>query len=224
MKKATLMAVGVMLAGCMGMDNSPSPPEERKNEAMIDAPHISQLPEFDRGCEVTSLAMMLQHAGVKVRKEELASEVAKLPFEEDGKRGHPNEGFVGNMETFDESGIGVFHKPIAELGEKYLPGKIVDLTGQSFDKVLDHVADGRPVWVLVTSTFNSVPESEWEVWDTEQGEVKVTYRWHSVLLTGYDENHVYVNDPLDEKNRKLPKKEFIAGWEQFGNQAITYLE
>ncbi|WP_285290373.1 hypothetical protein [Bacillus sp. ISL-39] len=42
------------------------------------------------------------------------------------------------------------------------------------------------------------------------------------MVTGFDDRNVYVNDPLEGKNEKLSKEEFVAGWEQFGEQAITY--
>lgn len=76
--------------------------------------------------------------------------------------------------------------------------------------------------MIITSTFDVLPESEWEIWETKDVPVKVTYRMHAVLVTGYDENHIYANDPLKEKNTQYPKDEFIAGWEQIGKQAITY--
>lgn len=229
LKKAMIAAV-IVLAGCSDSSGAEEeavsrPAEEQTAEQMmIDAPHISQKPELMRGCEVTTLAMLLQDAGVSVDKMTLSEEIKRVPFEENGVRGNIHEGFVGNMQTMDEPGLGVYHEPVAELAENYLPGKIKDMTGESFDSVLKQVEDGRPVWVIVTSTFDKLPESEWETWETESGPVKVTYSMHSVLVTGFDEENLYVNDPLDKKNRKLPREEFIAGWEQIGKQAITYEE
>jgi uncharacterized protein YvpB len=126
------------------------------------------------------------------------------------------------MRSLEEDGLGVYHGPIAKLAESYLPGKINDFSGEDFDKVLEHIDDGRPVWVIVTNTFDFLPKEEWETWKTEDGEIKVTYKMHSVLVTGYDDSHIYANDPLEDKNTQYSREEFIAGWEQIGKQAITY--
>ncbi|WP_194841346.1 C39 family peptidase [Salinibacillus xinjiangensis] len=195
---------------------------------LISAPLVSQMPELPRGCEVTSLAMLLGHAGVQVDKMTLAKEIKKDPTPYTKKNGqvhfgNPYDGFVGDMYSFDNPGLGVYHGPIAELGEKYLPGRIVDLTGQSFDAVYQQLDKGKPVWVETTSWFSYVPESEWYTWNTPSGKIKITYKLHSVLVTGYDENYIYFNDPLaNQKNRKVNKKDFITGWKQIGNQAISY--
>jgi uncharacterized protein YvpB len=196
--------------------------EQQKNQkVLIDAPHIKQKPELDRGCEVTSLAMLLNHSGVSVNKMTLADKVKKVPYERNGLRGNLNNGFVGNMRTFDQPGIGVYHGPIKDLAESYLPGKVLDFSGKEFDEVLAHLDQHRPVWVVVTSTYDVVPENHWVTWKTSSGPLKITFKMHSVLVTGYDKDYIYVNDPLSSKNRKLPRQKFIAGWEQMGKQAIT---
>lgn len=205
-------------------DQKPSskPPAVRTNQkVLIDALHIKQKPELARGCEVTSLAMLLNHAGIEVDKMTLANKIKKVPFERNGLKGNMNDGFVGNIRTMSKPGIGVYHGPIKNLADTYLPSQVTDLTGKGFEEVIAQLDNSQPVWVIVTSTFNVVPEQEWETWETASGPLKVTYKMHSVLITGYDSNYLYVNDPLDRNNRRLPRKEFIAGWEQIGRQAIA---
>lgn len=200
-----------------------------KDSVLIDAPILWQMPELPRGCEVTSLAMLLQYKGIVVDKLTLAKEVKKNPADyrlADGKIyfGDPNEGFVGNMYTYTEPGLGVYHKPIAELAEKYLPGKIKDLTGADFLELKVHLSDGRPVWVITNTEYEKIDESFFQTWYTPKGAVSVTTKEHSVLITGYDQNYVYFNDPLlGEKNKKAPMQDFLEAWVQMGRQAITYL-
>ncbi|WP_394233785.1 C39 family peptidase [Niallia oryzisoli] len=189
-----------------------------------DVPHIQQMPELARGCEVTSLAMLLQYAGVSVDKMTLAEEITTVPFlDQYGLYGNPNEGFVGDIYTFENSGYGVYHSPIAELAESYLPDRIVDLTGQSIDSVYQMIRNGSPVWVIVNSRFNSLPEDEFQEWETESGDVQITYREHSVVVVGYDEDTVYINDPLaEEPYTAISRENFEAAWVQMGQQAVSY--
>lgn len=54
--------------------------------------------------------------------------------------------------------------------------------------------------------------------------MKITYKEHSVLRTGYDEKNIYFNDPIrGEKNKAALTEDFINAWKQMGSQAITYL-
>lgn len=185
-------------------------------------PHISQLPELQRGCEVTSLSMLLQYEGITANKMTLAKQIHKIPFrDENYVRSNPYDGFVGDIYTFKKSGYGVYHGPVADLAEKYLPGKIRDITGQQIQAVYGLIDAGSPVWVIINSTFTPLPESEFTIWKTNTGNVKITYREHSVVIVGYDEQYVYINDPLaDTGYRAVPRKPFEQAWIQMGSQAI----
>ncbi|WP_442596396.1 C39 family peptidase [Neobacillus sp. D3-1R] len=189
----------------------------------IKAPHIKQMPELPRGCEVTSLAMMLEHGGIKVNKMQLAKEVQKVPYKKNGLYGNPYDGFIGNMYTFNAPGLGVYHGPIQDLAEKYLQNRVVNLTGHDFSYVYQMLDQGQPVWVITNSWFKRLPSSQFITWQTSTGPLRITYREHSVLVTGYDSKYIYINDPLYPKaNRAVKKQDFIDSWNQMGKQAISY--
>ncbi|HEK9101162.1 C39 family peptidase [Bacillus pfraonensis] len=198
---------------------------DMKETAMIEnVPFIKQLPELQRGCEVTSLAMLLQYKGVQVDKMQLASEINKVPFKENNLRGNPYEGFVGNIYTKAEPGYGVYHGPIFKLAEKYMPEKTIDLTGKDIQDIYKVISSGSPVWVIANTTFQPLAEGSFETWNTNNGDIKITYYEHSAVIVGYDQNYVYMNDPLaNNPNKKVSRSEFERAWEQMGKQAITIL-
>lgn len=192
---------------------------------LSNVPLIQQLPELDRGCEVTSLAMLLQYAGVSVDKMELASEIKKVNFLDNGVRGDPNEGFVGNIYTFSESGYGVYHGPLFQLAKKYLPNKAIDLTGKSIEEVYKSVKSGKPVVMIKNATYTLLDENEFTTWETNSGDVSITYNEHCVVLIGYDKEFVYIRDPLsDSLDVKVPRESFEQAWVQMGSQAISYVK
>ncbi|ANP79796.1 C39 family peptidase [Bacillus cereus] len=192
---------------------------------LSNVPLIQQLPELDRGCEVTSLAMMLQYAGVSVDKMTLANEIKKVDFIDDGVRGNPNEGFVGNIYTFSESGYGVYHGPLFQLAEKYLPNKVVDLTGKNIEEIYKSVKAGKPVVMITNATFAPLDEDEFTTWETNSGDVSITYNEHCIVLIGYDQESVYIRDPLEDSlDVKVPRESFEQAWVQMGSQAISYVK
>ncbi|GLB59766.1 hypothetical protein NCCP133_18980 [Cytobacillus sp. NCCP-133] len=133
MRKAILLSA-VLLTGCSApswntsQNHQTESAEQKDGKVLIEAPHYLQKPELERGCKVTSLAMLLNHAEEDTDKMELAEKIKQVPFERGGYKGNIHEGFVGNMRTLDEPGFGAYHEPVAELAEKYLPGQIKDLT------------------------------------------------------------------------------------------------
>lgn len=227
------------IANAIGINNSQNQREEEvlnefsivkiKGSVIIDAPLIKQYPELPRGCEVTSLAMLLQFAGEDVDKMTLANEVKKdpTPYSVSGGKvyfGNPHDGFVGDMYNLQNPGLGVFHEPIRELAEQYLPGRIIDMTGSDFEKLKIPLSAEQPVWVIINTAYQKISEDLFQTWETPSGAVKVTSKEHSVLVTGYDDQFIYFNDPLTGiKNKTAPIQDFKEAWVQMGSQAITIL-
>jgi uncharacterized protein YvpB len=204
-------------------------PEEKKEEALLDAPAISQHPELYNGCEITTLTMLLQYYGIETDKMSMASTMIKdpTPVRRDAQGniiywGDPNVGFVGDV-TGKNIGLGIYHGPILEQLQTYFPDA-VNLTGRDFEDLERVVSGGDPVMVWTTVSFNVPKEHQWYVWDSPHGKVRATFQMHTVLLVGYDQNYVYVNDPqTGAKAKKIDKNRFIATWEAMGKQAVAYI-
>ncbi|MEW9697874.1 C39 family peptidase [Paenibacillus sp. SI8] len=202
--------------------------QEKLKSAMIDAPVVKQLPELPAGCEVTSLAMLLQFSGVNIGKMELAAEMPKdntpATLQADGTIsywGNPNTGFVGDV-TRKQRGFGIYHAGLFPLLKTYMPSAI-DVTDEPFELYEQQVASGIPVVVWTTIDYN-LPY-KWVTWDTPTGPLKTSYAEHAVLLVGYDEENVYLNDPLKgSKQVQVNKAQFIESWSAMGKQGLTYLK
>jgi uncharacterized protein YvpB len=187
---------------------------------ILDVPLINQMeqPQLKNGCEVTSLAMILNYRGINVTKNKLAEEINTVPIMEgNNKKGNPNIGFVGDM--VNGPGLSVYNGPIFDLAKKHAGKKAVNLTNSPFVDLLKKVSNGSPVWVITTNNFDA--GAKFQRWDTLQGTTFITYSEHSAVITGYDKNYIYVNDPYGFKNRKVDRDRFINAWEEMGRQAIV---
>lgn len=222
-KKLLLLMMAVtLLSGCGFLTDR----ELAGSVQLENVPLVLQYPELPRGCEITSLAMILQYRGYDVDKMELADEIVYEPFESNGYKGNMHDGFVGAMDTLDEDGLGVYVEPIVKLARKYASfWKVKNLSGEEPEALYAALEDGNPVWMLTNARFQELPDNQFLTWETKAGSMQVTYRQHSVVMTGYDENYVYVNDPLkSETNIALNRADFEAAWIQMGSQAMYISE
>lgn len=200
---------------------------EQNKKVILNVPIIAQTPELKYGCEVTSLAMVLQYAGIKVNKQELASRIKKdndpLIIGKSGEIlqwGNPKHGFVGDM-TGKNKGFAVYVQPLQQLMEQYLPGQTLNFTHKPFDEVLAQIKNGKPVVVWTTGSFS--PPKNWTSWRHGNEQIKTTFDLHAVVLVGYDSGFVYLNDPLRVKKAvKVNKQVFIQSWNALGQQALSY--
>ncbi|MBM7654150.1 C39 family peptidase [Neobacillus cucumis] len=198
-----------------------------KPSAMLDVVLIRQNPELRYGCEVTSLAMVLNYAGVRTNKMDLYRSIRKDPdplissSQGDILRwGNPADGFVGDM-TGRRAGYAVFDRPMIALINQKLPGRAVNLTNQSFNRVLAHVSSGHPVVVWTTGDYR-LPD-RWEGWYHGNQYIKTPLDLHAVVLVGYSTNYVFLNDPLSgRKQVKVSKAQFIRSWKALRSRAVSY--
>lgn len=232
-----IMTVGtiILLSGCQNQKvktkhfiNRAQQVGENNQKVLLDVPLIAQNPELSNGCEVTSLAMLLQYEGIDVDKMTLADKVKKdstpVAYNVAGEIvewGNPEKGFVGDI-TGENIGYGVYTAPIIELMSSYLPDRVIDLSNQSVESLQQSIDIGKPVTVWVTGDFN--PPNEPKQWQCNGETIEATFDEHVVLLVGYDDQSVYVNNPLsEEKNQMVDKEKFIKAWDSMGNRAVSYV-
>lgn len=203
------------------------PPWVKPASARLDAPSIRQHPELPSGCEIVSLTMLLQYVGVNKGKMELVKELPfdPTPIKMSGSRivswGDPHVGFVGDV-AGKGRGYGVYNEPLFKVLQAHTD-QAVNLTGSSFEELEKMVALGSPVVAWTTINFR-IPTS-WVTWEAPTGTIEATFIEHAVLLTGYDEEFVYVNDPwTGQKDVPVKKDLFIEIWEIMGKQAISYTQ
>lgn len=210
---------------------SPEPAEAppipvKKSSVLLDAPIFRQHPELPSGCEITSLSMLLNFAGVAKTKMDLLPDMpldtTPLKSNPNGTPafwGNPNTGFVGEI-TGKAKGFGIYHTALFKVLEMHLPGA-VDLTRSPFEVLEEKLSEGIPSVVWTTIDFK-VP-ARWLTWDTPIGPIETTFMEHAVLLVGYDEEYVYVNDPWTGKAKfPVKKAQFIETYDAMGQQALSY--
>lgn len=217
----------------------PSPPASKSPTSLpasyrIAVPGQSQYPKLPNGCELTSLSMLLTAVGHPVDAVTLAKEMPVDPTpiklkqvkSSDGGTtnqveywGNPNVGFVGDV--FKQGwGYGIYNGPLAKLLNQVLPGRAENLTGAPFSQILAKVATGIPVELWTTLNFE--PTEDWVTWNSPEGPVRATPQEHAVLLVGFDQDHLLINNPTNgQAAQSVAKAPFIAAWKQLGEQALT---
>lgn len=195
--------------------------DQEPYNVQLDVPILNQMdaPRLFNGCEVTSLAMLLQFAGKDVTKNELASKLPTVPLKQNGQYGNPDKAFVGSITGADSPGLGVYHAPIAKLATSYInQANVHDIAGSELKDIISVLSTGAPVWIITTTNYQA--PTNWQTVTTKEGKKRITYSMHSVVITGYDKENFYINDPYGYKNRTVKRSILEEGWNAMGKQAI----
>jgi len=201
---------------------------------VLDVPFYAQKDlEMPTGCELVSAKMVLDYyCPEEVPMGALIVNVrCDRPEEIDGETAakHPSQAFIGHPST--SSSFGCFAPVIVDLMNLYLPDgyEAVDVSDKPLEELEQYIAQGTPVlvWATInmTSTFESIG---WYLKDDKGGRTDEWYFWksneHCLVLTGYDENYYYFNDPNSwQSNVKYEKNLVKMRHEEVGNYSVVVL-
>lgn len=190
---------------------------------LLDVPLESQFAgeKLDNGCEVTALSMLLRYYGYNTNKNELANRLHYVPFQVDAQHyGNPHEGFVGDIASGNQA-MGVFVEPIAQLARSYVHSDVqIHSEKLSFAQIIQLLQYDTPIWSLATVDLVEPTEKDFIDWSTTSGTIKVTPLIHAVVLTGMDQEYIYVNDPYGIKNRPVKIDTMEKIFKKLGQQSL----
>lgn len=209
-----------------------SPPSQGQSSEdervwLSDVPFISQVGTYPTGCESVSAVMACRYAGISISVDAFIDYLPRASFRyENGKMigWHPNNYFMGDPKSYN--GFGCYAPCIEKAIRKFLPGGYTfqNTTGTSLSSLChQYIDNGIPVVVWATMYMN--PPTKGRQWYLqEDGSL---FQWigreHCLVLTGYDNQYYYFNDPLSGKV-KYTKFLVETRFSQLGKQSLVIYE
>lgn len=182
---------------------------------------ILQKPELPEGCEVTSLAILLNSVGQRVSHTYLADNF--LPQGEVGNTSF-YEANVGNPRN-GGAAFGCYAPVIVKTANSYLyefesDYRAYDLTGYDVSELYYQLSQGHAAVTWITMDF-AEPYVK-RPWTVDGEKLYWKYPLHCVVLTGYDmeAGEVYICDPLKEQTVTVSMELFEERWRQMESQAV----
>ena len=193
---------------------------------IIDAPFISQMPDYPTGCESVATVMALQHAGVHKTVLSFINSYlyrTSLPFD-------PNISFGGDPRDTRNS-YGCYSPVIKKALDKCFQSpeisfyKAVELKNVSLQQLCSDYID-KDIPVIMWATIDMKPWYNGDHWYYNGKKIQWIAPEHCLLLVGYDDEHYIFNDPLKSKPftyyKKAAVEQAYAGL--FSQAVIIYMD
>lgn len=159
---------------------------------MLDIPMIPMLPNYPTGCEIISIQMMLEGLSVKLDTEKF---IDVMPVNDDprlGLRGNPRIALDDSQRRY---AWWIYPEALIAPVESLVHGvKGVDLTGITFDELLRFMVKNKTGVAVFLGRWSEL------------------FRYHNVLVVGFDETYIYINEPYDAELVKLTHERFMELW------------
>lgn len=198
-----------------------------KNKVVLDVKNILQNPELPTGCEITSATILLNYYGFNVDKMEMLYLLPKSNnfYYLNGNLIGPNtnEYFCGDPTSTRGYGLQCFAPVIEKTLNLYLDSVnsnfiAKDISGTDLVDLYTYLNYNNPVitWVSI----GMVQPYKKQDWIDEQGNPVTSYRnLHCLVMIGYDEEFIYVADPLGTLD-KVDKNLFEDRYNYLGKQSV----
>lgn len=207
------------------------PPEQKMNQYkshLIDVPYINQKENYPSGCESVSTVMALWYLGIDISPETFIDHYMNMgaaPYEENGKlyATNPWEKFVGS--PYNSNGYGCYAPVIVKALQSFLDldkYNVQELHDISIEELCkQYIQNDIPV--ILWASIDMQPLKETYTWYDK--ETKKTLTWkspmHCLLLTGYDQDYYYFNDPMRQKNMSYKKADVEKVYKDLYSQAVV---
>ena len=205
--------------------------ESMPKSKSLDVKNILQTPELPNGCEITSLAIVLNYAGHNVDKVSLSDNLLEkaVPYTNANpakqNAGNPREAVKSYgcwAPVIYDTAVKYFSSIVSGSGDKKLTP--ANLTGTQPRELYRLVSKGTPVIVWVTNPIDTEPYIM-NTWTAKDG-TQITWKHpsHTVVLTGYDltAKTVTLSDPL-QGTVKVSMDIFETRYSQMGCQSVAIL-
>lgn len=206
---------------------APVTPPPSAGRWLSDVPFIDQTKKYPTGCESVSAVMACRYAGISITVETFIDKYlphAAFEYEEGKEKAigyHPNRYFMGNPYT--NRGFGCYAPCIETAIRGFLPSgyALKNTTGTSLSSLCSQYID-QGIPVIVWATLNMGDPGKGAQWILkENGQI---FQWisgeHCLVLTGYDQEYYYFNDPMQGKV-KYEKSVVETRYAQMGKQSLV---
>jgi len=204
----------------------------KSESCKLEVPYYSQS-AYPTGCELVSTSMLLAYYDIKLEASELIDKKyvisVGLPSEKDGRLigGDPDKVFIGS--PYSSSSYGCYSGAIFSGLQRTFEGekkcyKPVSLNGMSLEDICTYYVDyGTPVLVWESISMAETFKDELNTWYIEDTGEQFTWtsNEHCMVLTGFDSDSYYFNDPLASAGISYKKDVAEKRYEEMERQAIA---
>jgi len=206
---ATAMAVNASLRSTPVPDKMSTVLREPPLALVLDAPVYKQ--QHTLSCESSAAAMAANFYGVGISEETI---LAALP-----RHDNPYLGFRGSIDG-SYGGIvdyGVYAEPMRRVLARW--GLEVEHLVGGINEIRAHIREGKVVIVWIT--YNLQIQSPQQVTTSDGQVVTVVPYEHAVLVTGYNRDGLWVNDPYSGTQNFYTEQDFVRSFSYLGNMGLV---